>query len=152
MAKRQVYLAMIRAYPGGWEAMAAACGMSRVSLENRIYERKGQTVSVELTELMQSFSGTTHFAEEEARGAGGVFMRLPAIGDIGNEELLAEFNKLYAELGELSGKFRTYVADDEISRTERADLERVSQDIHQTVGELMALMFSVYCKPEPVAE
>lgn len=152
MASRQAYLAMIRAYPGGWDAMAAACGMSRASLENRIYERKGQTVSVELAELMQSFSGTTHFAEEVARGAGGVFMRLPEVAEVGNEELLGEFNKLYAELGDLSGKFRTYAADDEINRTERADLERVSQEIHRTVSELMALMFSVYCKPEASAE
>jgi len=152
MASRQAYLAMIRAYPGGWEAMAAACGISRVSLESRIYERKGMSVSVELAELMQSFSGTTHFAEEVARGAGGVFMRLPETGEVGNEELLSEFNLLYAELGQLSFKFRAYVADDEISRTERADLEHVSQEIHRTVSELMALMFSVYCKPEASAE
>lgn len=147
MASREDYLKMIRAFPGGWDAISAACGMSRVALENRVYERKGQTITVELAELMQSFSGTTHFAEGVARDAGGVFLKLPEIGDIGNEELLSEFNLLYAELGELSAKFREYVADNEITRTERADLDAEAQKIHRTVEELLALTYRVYCKP-----
>jgi hypothetical protein len=151
MAKRRDYLDMIRAFPGGWDAMAGACGMSRQSLENRIYERKGQTVSVELAELMQSFACTTHFAEGVARDAGGVFMKLPEVGDVGNEELLSEFNKLYAELGQMSGKFRAYVADDLISDTERADLNAEAQEIHRTLEQLLALTYRVYCKPEGAA-
>lgn len=138
---------MIRAGQGGWEVMAAALGMTRDALENRIYERKGQTPSVNLAEQMQKVSGTTLFAEEQARIAGGVFMKLPETNS-GNDELLNEFNLLYAELGELSGKFREAVRDNEISRTERADLEMVAQQIHKTVSELMSLMFAVYCKPE----
>lgn len=146
---RKCYLEMIRAYPGGWEAMAAALGLpSRMALENRVYERKGQEVTVHLAEQMQAFSGTTLFAEDAARKAGGVFLKLPAARDIGNEELLDEFNLLYAKLGELSAKFRKYVDDDAIDRRERADLEEVAQDIHETISELMALMFMVYCKPE----
>jgi hypothetical protein len=148
MAKRKDYLDMIRAFPGGWDAMAAACGLSRQSLENRIYERKGQVVSVELAELMQSFSGTTHFAEGVARDAGGVFMRLPEVGEVGNDELLSEFNLLYAELGNLSGKFRAYVEDDQISNAERADLDAEAQKIHRTLEKLLALTYRVYCKPE----
>lgn len=146
---RRCYLDMIRAYPGGWEAMAAALGLpSKVALENRIYERSGQTVTVHLAEQMQAFSGTTLFAEDQARQAGGVFMKLPETSSAGNDELLNEFNLLYAELGELSGKFREAVRDNEISLAERADLEMVAQQIHKTVGELMTLMFAVYCKPE----
>lgn len=145
MATRQDYLQMIKAFPGGWDALAAACGMSRMALENRVYERKGQTVTVELAELMQSFSGTTHFAEGVARDAGGVFLKLPEVGDAGNDELLSEFNLLYSELGELSAKFRTYVADNNITSTERADLDAEAQKIHRTVEELLALTYRVYC-------
>ena len=36
---------MIRAFPVGWDAMAGALGMSRDALENRIYERKGQSAA-----------------------------------------------------------------------------------------------------------
>lgn len=147
MATRQDYLDMIRAYPGGWAAMAGALGLSKDALENRIYERKGQTMTVHLAEQMQAFSGTTLFAEGVSRDAGGVFLKLPESRDVGNEELLSEFNLLYANLGELSSKFRVYVKDNEINKTERADLDGVAQQIHRTVEELLALTYRVYCKP-----
>lgn len=146
MATRHDYLKMIRAFPGGWDAMAAACGLSKDALENRIYERKGQTVTVELAELMQKLSSTTYFAEGVSRDAGGVFLKLPEVSEAGNDELLSEFNLLYAELGELSGKFRAYVADNNINNSERADLDAMGQKIHRTVEELLALTYQVYCK------
>lgn len=148
MATRQDYLDMIRAYSGGWAAMSAALGLSKDALENRIYERKGQSMSVHLSEQMQAFSGTTIFAEGVARDAGGVFLKLPEVREVGNDELLSEFNLLYAELGELSSKFRVYVADNDINKTERADLDGVAQQIHRKVEELLALTYRVYCKPD----
>ena len=147
MEIRKSYLAMIKEYPGGWDAMSAALGMSRDALENRIYERKGQSVLVETALQMQQFSGSTHFAESVAQLSGGVFMRLPERSDQGRDELLAKFNELYSELGDLSGKFREYVKDDEIDRKERADLTDVGQHIHRKVEELLALTFHIYCKP-----
>lgn len=153
MAARKCYLDMIREMPGGWEAMAAALGLpSRMALENRIYERKGQEMTVHLAEQMQAFSRTTLFAEDVAKNSGGVYVQLPEGGGAGNDELLDEFNLLYAELGDLSGKFRRYAGDNNIDRGERADLEQVAQQIHKTVSELMALMFAVYCRPEEGAD
>jgi hypothetical protein len=138
---------MIKAFPGGWDAMAAALGMSKDALENRIYERKGQTVATETSMQMQKFSGTTHFVEAIAQDSGGVFMRLPENdGESDHDELLDKFNELYADLGELSSKFREYVRDDEVTRTERADLQDVGQEIHRTVEELLGLTFRIYCK------
>jgi hypothetical protein len=148
VANRNDYLAMIRAYPGGWEAMAAACGLSKMGLENRVYERKGQCISVHLAEQIQAFSVTTLFAEGVARDAGGFFIALPEGNEVGNDELLDEFNLLYQEIGELSGKFREYIKDREIDKVERAALDRIGQDIHRTVHELLALTYRVYCRPE----
>ncbi|OYY46257.1 MAG: hypothetical protein B7Y56_03115 [Gallionellales bacterium 35-53-114] len=137
---------MIRAFPGGWEAMAAAMGFSKDALENRIYERKGQTLTVHQAEQMQAFSGTSLFAEGVARDTGGVFIKLPAAREIGNDELLSEFNLLYAKLGELSATFREAVKDNDIDKAEKADLDAIGQEIHCTVQELLALTYSVYCK------
>lgn len=147
MAARKYYLEMIRAFPGGWEAMAGALGMSKDALENRLYERKGQQLTVQTAMQMQAFSCTTHFAEGVAQESGGVFLKLPEARDIGNEELLAEFNQLYAKLGELSRKFNEYIEDGNINKTERADLDAVAQEIHRTVEELLALTYQVYCRP-----
>ena len=147
MEIRKAYLAMIKEYPGGWDAMAAALGMTRDALENRIYERKGQSVLAETALQMQQFSTSTHFAEAVAQVSGGVFMKLPQHADHDRDELLAKFNELYSELGDLSGKFREYVKDDEIDRRERADLSDVGQHIHRTVEELLTLTFQIYCRP-----
>jgi hypothetical protein len=146
VVSRKCYLKMIGAYPGGIEVMASALGMSASALSNRIYERKNQKVTVNTAMLLQDFSGTTYFAESVAQESGGVFIKLPAIADAGNEELLAEFNVLYAELGELSGKFREYVKDNEISPVERIDLDAIAQRIHRAVEELLALSYRIYCR------
>lgn len=146
MEIKKSFLSMIRAFPGGWDAMAGALGMSRDALENRIYERKGQSVLVETALQMQEFSGTTHFAEAVAQASGGLFMKLPECHQ-DRDELLAKFNELYSELGDLSGKFREYVKDDEIDQRERLDLTDTGQKIHRTVEELLALTFQIYCQP-----
>ncbi|MHB0973934.1 MAG: YmfL family putative regulatory protein [Thiobacillus sp.] len=147
MEIKKSYLGMIKRYPGGWDAMSAALGMSRDALENRIYERKGQSVLVETALQMQHFSATTLFAEAVSQGSGGVFMKLPERSDLGRDELLAKFNELYAKLGDLSTKFRDYVQDNEIDRHERQDLSDVGHQIHRTVEELLALTFQIYCQP-----
>lgn len=147
MEIKKAFLSMIKAFPGGWDAMAAALGMSKDALENRIYERKGQSVLVETALQMQSFSSTTHFAEAVAQVSGGLFMKLPEHGDHDREELLSKFNELYGELGDLSIKFKTSIEDGEIDKRERSDLSDVGQHIHRTVEELLTLTFQIYCRP-----
>lgn len=143
---RASYLTMIRAFAGGWDAMAAALGWSRQGLENRIYELKGQSILVETALQMQAFSNTTHFAEAVAKESGGVFLRLPEVGELGRDDLLDRFNEVYAEIGEFSAKFREAVRDNEIDRSERHDLEDIAQQIHRSTEELLALTFQVYCR------
>lgn len=151
MEIKKAYLAMIKEYPGGWDAMSAALGMTRDALENRIYERKGQSVLVETALQMQLFSASSHFAQAVAQVSGGVFMKLPARNEHDRDELLAKFNELYGNLGDLSSKFREYVQDDEIDRRERQDLTDIGHEIHRTVEELLALTFQIYCRPSSSA-
>lgn len=146
MEIKKSYLSMIKAFPGGWDAMAGALGMSRMALENRIYERKGQAVLVETALQMQQFSGSTHFAEAVATMSGGTFVQMPDHTEHDNEELLAKFNELYAELGDLSAKFKSSIQNGEIDGGERRDLATVGQHIHKSVEELLALAFSIYCR------
>lgn len=146
MNLRQSYLGMIKNFPGGWDAMCGALGMSRDALENRIYERRGQSVHVDIALQMQEFSGTTHFAEAIARLSGGVFVQLPAAAEIDNEVLQEKFHQLYAELGRLSQVYSASIKDGEIDQRERAALSVISDDIHKTMQQLMGLMFAIYCR------
>lgn len=148
MDMRKTFLEMIRAFPGGWDAMAAALGMTRDALENRIYERKGQSMHLDTSLQMQAFSRTTLLAEAVARLSGGTFMVLPDSDLHDREELLTKFNELHAHLGDLSRKFSEYTRDNVVVRQERLSLEEVGQQIHRTVAELLALTFQIYCRPD----
>lgn len=146
MDLRKARLGMIKAFPGGWDAMAAALGMTRQALENRVYERKGQSLLTETDLQMQALSDTEFFATAVARLSGGTFVKLPRLADVGRDELLEKFNELYAELGSLSQAFKVAIDDDEIDRGERVNIETVADQMHRKLEELLAVMFRVYCR------
>jgi len=139
---------MIKATPGGWDVMCASLGMTRDALENRIYERRGQSVCVHLAQQMQTVSGTTLWAEAVAQQAGGTFVKLPDTGPIGNEELLAKFNDLYSEIGRLSQVFQSAILDDDINPGERHTLEHVGHQVNRKTLELLGVAFKVFCKQD----
>lgn len=146
MEYRDAAKQMIAAYPGGWPAMAAALGISQASLENRVYERKGQTLSVHIMRQMQAISGTQFFAMAAAKEAGGTFVALPSLPDLGNEELFKKFLTLNAKLGELSREYQDATADDEVDNREWERLSRISDEIHRAVMEIMAITDKVFRK------
>lgn len=152
MDTREAYTKMISAYPGGWAAMAAALGMTKDALENRVYERKGQQINVHTARQLQAFSQTTYFAEAICHESGGVFVKLPEFSECDHDELLGKFNQLYVELGQLSEKFSHHTQDGKIDQREKKDLTDTSQQIHRTVQELMALTFAIYCPREAESE
>lgn len=146
MEIRESYLAMIKAMSGGWGAMCGALAMTRDALENRIYERKGQGILVETAMAVQSFSGTTYFAEAIATASGGTFVKLPADLDADNDVLMLKFQTLYAELGTFSSTFSAAVADDKIDAAERKALDASGARVHKIMAELTGLMFRIYCQ------
>lgn len=143
---KKSFLSMIKAFPGGWDAMTGALGMSRDALENRIFERKGQGVLVETALQMQKLSDTQYFAEAVAAVSGGTFVKLPEV-EVENADILRKFNELYAELGRFSSDFNQATADDEIDRREEALLRDDADRMHKTLSELVALTMRVYRKP-----
>lgn len=140
MGIRKAYLAMIRAYPGGWDAMCAALGFTRDGLENRIYERKGQSVLVETALQMQAFSGTTHFAQAVAHESGGIFLEMPHFAGVADMELLDAYTDLVADEGQFAKDFRDALADRKISR---AEFERLRDDIRAQQHHEAALLARV---------
>lgn len=145
MGLRKAYLSMIKGFSGGLELMASGLGMSASSLTNRIYEKKGQSVSVADSLAMQVLTGTTFFAEAIAELSGGSFVKLPEFED-GNEELSKKFNELYIELGQLSAAYSAAIADGEIDGKEKEQISEIRNHMLRTLQCLTALMFRVYGK------
>lgn len=148
MEIRKAYLAMIKAFPGGWDSITGALGMTRDALENRIYERKGQGVLVELAFQLQAFADTTHFAEAVAVRSGGTFVKLPADLEHCNDPIGKKFREVSIHLGELSRRFDEATEDDVIDPKERHELEAIAAEMQKSISELMALSFRVFCKPD----
>ena len=136
---------MNRAFPGGISAMAPAIGRTEDALDNRIYERKSQCMTVNDAMAMQKTSDTTYFAEAVAAKSGGTFVKLPEIGKVSNEDLLKKFNQLHSSLGRLNSEFAAAIdSDDQIDAKERRTLTDIGNDIHRTTQELLAIAFMVY--------
>lgn len=146
MEIKKAYLEMIRCFDGGWDAICGALGMSRPSLENRIYERKGQGVSVELAMQMQAFSKSTLFAEAIATASGGVFLKLPECPDLDDETLDRKFKDLCGKFGTLAQFHNQATADGEVTKSERIVLSATADDLHKEIQELLALTWRVYCR------
>ena len=152
MELREAYLKMIRAFNGGWDAIAPALGMTRNALQNRIYENQGQRLHVETALAMQAMSGTTHFAEAIATASGGTFVALPSIDAIENDSIQSKFNEAYAELGRLFNTFVAAAEDGVIDDKERRQLQALGEDMHRKTEQLLALMFHVYCAKTQVVK
>lgn len=148
MKIKKSYLGMIKAFPGGWDAIAADLGMSRNGLENRVYERKGQGVTVDTALQLQAFSGTTLFAEAVAASSGGAFVKLPEDICDGNEALAKKFRDIYVRLGVFASHFEEATADEVIDPRERACLDADIDGLQRGLSELMALTIRVYCLPD----
>lgn len=149
MAKiRKSYVGMIKSFPGGWDAIAAAMGMSRNALQNRVYELKGQGIAVDTALQLQAFSGTTLFAEAVAASSGGAFVKLPADLSDGNEVLAKKFRDIYVRLGTFVAHFEEATADEVIDARERAYLDADMDGLQRALAELMALTIRVYCEAD----
>lgn len=144
MDTRESYLAMIKAMSGGWGAMCGALAMTRDALENRLYERKGQGLLVETAMNMQSFSGTTLFAEAIATASGGTFVKLPDDIECVNEEIGKKWRTLYVEFGTLARHYEEATADGVIDDREQKVLDADEARAHRVLSELMALTRRVF--------
>ncbi|RQS88050.1 hypothetical protein DF048_27390 [Burkholderia seminalis] len=144
---------MCRAFPGGAEAMATALGMSGASLQNRIYEVKGQVLHTEHALAMQTLTGRTDFAEAVARVTGGMFVQLPGLDEqCDNQELLTKFTLILDQLGVLARTHAQAIADGVVDDHEKAELERIAHDAHRHIQELLQLTFRIYRSNEPTDE
>lgn len=143
---RSSYQQMCKAMAGGWAAMAASLGLSKDGLENRVYERKGQEVTVHQAMQMQAMSGTTLFAEAVAADSGGVFIPLPNVDGVDDEEIQTLYMALVEEVGKLAREWREATRDGEVCKKERARLDAIRMAICTKATQMNDLTFKVFSR------
>jgi tellurite resistance protein len=141
---RKAYQDMIKVQ--GIADTATLMGMSESAIDNRVYERREQEFTVRQALRMQQIADSTRFAEAVAEASGGSFVKLPEVAVSGREDLFDQFCDLQSELGQLSATYKAATADGEIDKRERADIERIANDMHRTLSTMTAVMFQLYCR------
>ncbi|OIR10990.1 hypothetical protein GALL_71610 [mine drainage metagenome] len=134
---RKAYLAMIKAFPGGWDAMAAALGYTRMALENRIYERRGQSMSADTALMMQKLSNTTFYAEEVANQSDGIFIPIPEFTGVSDMALLDAYTEMVSDEGKFATDFREALKDGKVTQ---AEFEKLRKDLRQQQAHEMELL------------
>lgn len=142
---RQSFQTMCKALPGSYATMAAALGMGSTSaLENRIYERKGQAISIHDALQMQETTGRTDFAEAVAQESGGVFVRLPDAPEFAGEDIQEHFMSLAEKVGELITEYRDATDDGQVSMAECERLYDIRNRLIAHAAAIIALTQKYY--------
>lgn len=134
--------AVIAKYPGKYAAMAKQLDPETGTdnaLRNRVRQINGQMVPVGMILEIEAIAGSNLITESFCKHAGGVFVKLPEIDKIDNEELLHKFNALISELGEFSRKHSQYISDGRLTRKESKSLRASGYNIQSRVAEIWVI-------------
>ncbi|EKN6017421.1 YmfL family putative regulatory protein [Yersinia enterocolitica] len=130
---------LITQTPGKYDAMAKQlCPLSGTenALRNRVRQLAGQVVPFGMAVEMESISGRSDITEAMCKRAGGVFVKLPVIDEVGNEELLVKFNDLLGALGDFSRAHNEFIADGILDRNESKRLKAKGYRAQSLIAEI----------------
>ncbi|SUP77344.1 Uncharacterised protein [Yersinia frederiksenii] len=133
---------LITQMPGKYEAMAKQlCPLSGTenALRNRVRQLGGQVVPFGMAVEMESISGRSDITEAMCKRAGGVFVKLPEVNDIGNEELLIKFNDLLMALGDFGRAHNEFTSDGVLDRDETKRLKAKGYKAQSIIAEIVAV-------------
>jgi hypothetical protein len=109
------------------------------ALRNRVRQVAGQVVPLGMAVEMESISGRSDITEAMCKRAGGVFVKLPAVEQMGNEELLYKFNDLLASLGQFAKAHNEFTADGVLDRDESKRMKAKGYRVQSLVAEIMVV-------------
>lgn len=132
-------------FPGGYDGMAVAIGVSSgAMLRQKVLGHKGARLDVDELVAMQSACNSSSLVDAFARESGGVFVQLPNLDQVCNQEIARSFAKLSARVGKLAGDFGVAVSDEEVDKGERQLLESDAQEVAGAAMELVAMIVAVH--------
>ena len=135
----------IKSYNGGWAAMAAALGMSSIdALENRVYEKKGQSLSLHEAMMIEAISGTKYITEAMAARHNSVVIELPK-GDKDNVDLFVIQSELQSAVTGVCKTVADSISDDGvIDNKEEKLINESKKEVHKAVEQLVHTAFLIY--------
>ncbi|KPG69112.1 YmfL family putative regulatory protein [Pseudomonas libanensis] len=117
--RRQVMAAVSNAFPGGMDCAAARLGIKHKRLENQIYETAGcKPLSDAEIFVLESETKTEQLPDYICAMYGGVFVKIPAAGELDNVDLYQRSLAASAQRGALDQMVASALEDGEIDSNE----------------------------------
>ncbi|HHB1424432.1 TPA: YmfL family putative regulatory protein [Serratia odorifera] len=138
---------LITLFPGKYTAMAKELDPvagTENALRNRVRQVSGQVVPLGMAAEMESISGRSDITEAMCKRAGGVFVKLPEIEQVDNEELLIKFNELMSALGLFAKAHNEFTADGVLDNHESKKLKAKGYRIQSLVAEIYAVTVMMF--------
>nr|WP_232103253.1 YmfL family putative regulatory protein [Serratia liquefaciens] len=114
------------------------------ALRNRVRQVSGQVVPLGMAVEMESISGRSDITEAMCKHAGGVFVKLPEIEQVDNEELLVKFNELMSALGMFAKAHNDFTADGVLDKDESKKLKAKGYRVQSLVAEIYAVTVMMF--------
>ena len=125
--------------PGGYAEAAEWLGATENSLFNRLRSDGDQTFPFGWAMLLQRAGGSNHIADAVAFDSNGVFVKLPVIKQMGNEELLFKFNELLSALGRFARFHNESTSDGVLDSEETRRMKAKGYRVQALVAEIMVV-------------
>ncbi|MEX3020710.1 YmfL family putative regulatory protein [Kluyvera sp. STS39-E] len=125
--------------PGGYVEAAEWLGTTENSLFNRLRTEGDQIFPLGWAMVLQRAGGSSHIADAVAHHTNGVFVKLPDIEQMGNEELLTKFNELLAALGRFAQFHNESTADGVLDNEENKKMKAKGYRVQSLVAEIMVV-------------
>ncbi|WP_162287026.1 YmfL family putative regulatory protein [Pantoea stewartii] len=124
---------------GGYAEAAQWLGVTENSLFNRLRVDGDQIFPIGWALILQRASKAHHIADALANDSGGVFVKLPVVEQMGNEELLHKFNDLLSALGRFASFHNESTSDGILNIEERKRMRAKGYKVQSLVAEIMVV-------------
>lgn len=143
-SRRQVMSQVVNNYPGGRECAAARLGLPLKRLENQVYENAGhQPLSDNQLHLLEQATGTHHLPDYLCALYGGVFVPMPADGQLDNLDLYSRALATGMAEGKVNQIIVQALKDGRLDEAELAEIVAAHRDHiaarHAEVGAVITL-------------
>lgn len=125
MAMKRTIIEMIEKCQGGKSAVAGFLGLSEQSLNNRLYQTKGQRFTDEELMAIELEYGVSDWSDEINRRLGKVAVCVPCMTELDCVELSTLQLQELAERGILFSKLNEFLADGVITSVEASILRKL---------------------------
>lgn len=125
-------------------------GVTTQSLFNRLRTDGDQLFPFGWAMLLQQASGNHFVANAVAKESGGVFVPLPDVDDIDNDDINNRLMEAISAIGQYCDYIKQAISDGEVDEAEKEQIDSNLYNATAKLQEHASLVYRVFCRAEKV--